>query len=102
MTPKMRRGERGEDTLIEKKKDDGTDNAGANPTPGGSGTQKQIEKPKNNESNPKKKSDSKSFKVLCRFYNNGKCKFNKDCRFDHPIICNKFRANGSAKFNEKG
>ena len=31
---------------------------------------------------------------ICRFYANGKCKYNVDCRFQHPKICPKFRQNG--------
>ena len=35
---------------------------------------------KQGDKKPEKKKD------LCRFYRNGKCRHNKDCRFDHPPI----------------
>ena len=41
-------------------------------------------------------------KNICRFYKNGKCKFNKDCRYAHPPICKTFRKFGLIRFNEKG
>ncbi len=33
----------------------------------------------------------------CRFYLNGKCKHNVDCRFQHPKICPKFRQDGDCE-----
>ena len=39
---------------------------------------------------------------LCRFYARGKCNRSKDCRFDHPNICKKFRQFGSVSTDSKG
>ena len=36
-------------------------------------------------------------KETCRFYTNGNCKFNSDCRFAHPKVCPKFRKHGDCK-----
>ena len=41
-------------------------------------------------------------KELCRFYARGHCTRSKECRFDHPTICNKFRKNGSISTNPSG
>ena len=41
-------------------------------------------------------------KDICRFYKNGKCKFNKDCRYAHPPICKNFRKFGLRRNNDKG
>ena len=41
------------------------------------------------KSNPKESPSNKK-KEICRFYTNGKCKYNTDCRFLHPKICPKF------------
>ena len=51
---------------------------------------------KSNESDNSDESEKKT-KALCRFYNNGKCKYNADCRFLHPKICPKFRQHGDSK-----
>ena len=39
---------------------------------------------------------------ICRFYKNGKCKYEKDCRFEHPNICKNFIQFGLKKNSEKG
>ncbi len=41
-------------------------------------------------------------KELCRFYARGQCTRGKECRFDHPSICKKFRQFGSISTNKKG
>ena len=41
--------------------------------------------------------NSKKRSEVCRFYTNGKCKFNNECRFMHPKICPKFRQHGDCK-----
>ena len=51
---------------------------------------------KSDKSGRSDKSDKKK-KEICRFYNNGKCRFNTDCRFQHPKICPKFRQHGDCK-----
>jgi hypothetical protein len=61
-------------------------------------TKNGMESKPERESNPRQtdKSDKadKKAKALCRFYNNGKCKYGADCRFPHPKICPKFRQHG--------
>ena len=37
---------------------------------------------------------------VCHFYAINKCRFGKDCRKEHPKICNKFKKFGLAKFNK--
>ena len=54
-------------------------------------TEKQVSRPEV----PKKKE-------LCRFYARGHCTRSKECRFDHPAICNKFRKHGSISTNPSG
>lgn len=39
---------------------------------------------------------------LCHFYTKGVCKFGKECRFEHPKYCQKFKTHGLKKFNDKG
>ena len=41
-------------------------------------------------------------KELCRFYARGHCTRKKECRFDHPNICQKFHKFGSLSSNPKG
>ena len=41
-------------------------------------------------------------KELCRFYARGHCTRSKECRFDHPAICNKFKKHGSISTDPKG
>ena len=38
---------------------------------------------------------------ICKFFLNGKCKFNSVCRFVHPKIWRIFKQNGSKKTNGK-
>ena len=45
---------------------------------------------------------TKSVKPVCKFYANGKCRFSKECRFQHPKICQKFRNHGDRKSDQKG
>ena len=44
----------------------------------------------------------KDFSDVCRFYKNGKCKFGKDCRKEHPEMCKKFRKQGLIRHNPGG
>ena len=37
---------------------------------------------------------------VCYFYATNRCKFGKDCRKEHPKICNKFKKFGLKKFNK--
>ena len=53
-------------------------------------------------SNPDQNSPSKQKKETCRFYTRGHCNRGKDCRFDHPSICKKFRQFGSKSTDKKG
>jgi hypothetical protein len=41
-------------------------------------------------------------KELCRFYARGHCTRSKECRFDHPAICNKFKKYGSVSSDPRG
>ena len=41
-------------------------------------------------------------KAICKFYANGKCKFNTECRFSHPKICQKLCQHGDSKLDSKG
>ena len=45
--------------------------------------------------NPKREENPKG--DVCRFYANGRCKYNVECRFQHPKICPKFRQNGDCE-----
>ena len=42
------------------------------------------------------------FKDVCKFYKNGKCKFGKDCRQEHPVFCKVFSKHGLLKHNLQG
>ena len=53
-------------------------------------------------SNPDQNSPSKQKKETCRFYTRGHCNRGKECRFDHPSICKKFRQFGSKSTDKKG
>ena len=44
----------------------------------------------------------KKKKELCRFYARGHCTRKKECRFDHPNICQKFHKFGSLSSDPKG
>ena len=49
-----------------------------------------------------KNDTDKRKKEVCKFYARGHCTRNKDCRFDHPGICKKFRQWGSTSNDPKG
>ena len=53
--------------------------------------------PDTNDSGPKKEK-----KELFRFFARGRCNRPKDCRFNHPSICKKFRQFGSISTDTKG
>ena len=85
---------------------DGTEHGsptGATGSGQGSKSDKEVIPDKYDNSDKSKKSDkndpakTKTKNENCRFYLNGKCKFNVDCRFQHPKICPKFRQNGDCK-----
>ncbi len=61
------------------------------------GTANKPEKESKSDKSDKMDKSDKKTKALCRFYNNGKCKYNADCRFLHPKICPKFRQHGDCK-----
>ena len=81
----------GEETKVEKNP----------PSPGSSGTQKVVP---NNGSQSDKKVETPKVKFnkenVCYFYATNRCKFGKDCRKEHPKICNKFKKYGLKKFNK--
>ena len=68
------------------------------PTQGpSSGSRSDIPKKDHKETDLKKKTNE-----LCRFFARGKCNRSKDCRFNHPNICKKFRQFGSVSTDSKG
>ncbi len=79
--------------------DRGTDEK-TDPTPGPSGLQKAADKiisPENDRIvTPKTKFNKEN---VCYYYATNKCKFGKECRKEHPKICNKFKKHGLKKFN---
>ena len=44
----------------------------------------------------------KKKKEVCKFYPRGHCNRSKECRFDHPNICQKFRQFGRISNDSKG
>ena len=62
----------------------------------GSNTATPVQKDKRDPNHKKEKRD------LCRFFARGRCNRSKDCRFDHPSICKKFRQFGSLSSDPKG
>ena len=79
------------------------------PKPGSSGIQLVV--PNNGSQNDKKIDVTEKAKVVtpkvkfnkdnvCYFYATNRCKFGKDCRKEHPKICNKFKKFGLKKFNK--
>lgn len=50
----------------------------------------------------KNSSKDTSDRPLCRFFVKGNCRNKENCKFDHPKICYKFKANGLRALNEKG
>lgn len=77
------------------------------PSQGTSGTTKdsatstdQQKLPHNNQDD--KNNADKRKKDVCKFYARGHCTRNKDCRFDHPGICKKFKQWGSISNDSKG
>ena len=81
--------------------------ANVEPTQGMSGTQKMTAPGSSGvqgtpinpvvETGNKVKFDSSN---VCYFYATNKCKFGKECRKEHPKICNKFKKFGLQKFNK--
>ena len=51
--------------------------------------------PKTERTPPNSGPNQKKTKETCKFYARGRCNRGKDCRFDHPTICKKFRQFGS-------
>ena len=58
------------------------------PTPGSSGTQTDKKTENGKVATPKTKFNKDN---VCYFYATNKCKFGKECRKEHPKICNKFK-----------
>ena len=56
------------------------------------------------KSSPNQNSNAESGKKkeLCRYYARGHCTRKKECRFDHPSICQKFHKFGSLSSDPKG
>ena len=83
--------------------DESTPNPGSN---SGSGPSPPPDSNDSNDSNDSKDSkehnSKKTSKDLCRFFARGKCTRSKDCRFNHPSICKKFRQFGSISTNSEG
>lgn len=67
------------------------------PTPGSSGTQTDKKTENGKVATPKTKFNKDN---VCYFYATNKCKFGKECRKEHPKICNKFKKHGLKKFNK--
>jgi len=40
--------------------------------------------------------------TICRYYKKGFCRSGKNCNFEHPKMCEVFKRNGLAKFNDRG
>ena len=40
--------------------------------------------------------------TICKYYKKGFCRSGKNCNFEHPKMCEVFKRNGLAKFNERG
>jgi hypothetical protein len=64
------------------------------PTPGPSGLQKVADI---KTDTPKTKFNKEN---VCFYYATNRCKFGKECRKEHPKICNKFKKHGLKKFNK--
>ena len=80
---------------------------------GGGGSTKSPTKPKDSgkikevkipvKLNSKTKTEALYEKVLCKFYQNGRCKKSgEECRFLHPKICRKFNQFGDKSSSVKG
>jgi hypothetical protein len=67
------------------------------PTPGSSGTQTDKKTENGKVATLKTKFNKGN---VCYFYATNKCKFGKECRKEHPKICNKFKKYGLKKFNK--
>ena len=68
----------------------------------GATTSDEANSTKANPTNQVSQPEAPKKKELCRFYARGHCNKNKECRFDHPAICGKFRKHGSTSTNPKG
>jgi hypothetical protein len=62
-------------------------------------TSQEVPSPKSGQ---KPDLEQKKKKEVCRFYARGHCTRKKDCRFDHPSVCPKFRQFGSVLIDTKG
>ena len=72
------------------------------PAPNASQKQKQIQNTHQIKEIKDKKKHQENSKEICRYYARGKCNKARECRFDHPNICKKFRQLGSVSNNKKG
>ena len=76
---------------------DGASSSSPDTSKAKNGTANKPEKESKSDKSDKVDKSDKKTKALCRFYNNGKCKYNADCRFLHPKVCPKFRQHGDCK-----
>ena len=76
---------------------DGASSSSPDTSKAKNGTANKPEKESKSDKSDKVDKSDKKIKALCRFYNNGKCKYNADCRFLHPKVCPKFRQHGDCK-----
>ncbi len=70
------------------------------PTPGFAETENNVKKNKPDKSENPNKPNKK--RETCRYFARGHCTRAKECRFDHPKICNIFREHGSLSTDKKG
>ena len=86
-------GQLGQSQITQPQKDVATPSASSNNS-GGENSNPGTKMPNRTNQNKKKE--------LCRFYGRGQCNRSKECRFDHPVICKKFKLYGSKSTDPKG
>ena len=78
-------------------KEKAEDKSKSEPTAGHSGANIQFQNGAAKTDLPKTKFNSEN---VCQFFASNKCRFGKECRKEHPKICNKFKKFGLNKFNK--